>query len=85
MMSMALRLTRHKRLLPKLYQASFVPIPLDEVGIFWGNSFLIPSLKLIGKFCPHPKFAQRRRWRGKRILFFLPASLKKGEAGSERR
>ena len=28
MMSMALRLTRHKRLSPKPYQASFVPIPL---------------------------------------------------------
>jgi hypothetical protein len=32
-----------------------------------------------GKICPKKKSA------GKRILFFLPASPKKGEAGSERR
>jgi len=51
---------------------------LVEVGIFGENSFLITSLKLIGKFCPHPKFAQRRRWRGKRILFFSSCFAQKG-------
>jgi len=32
----------------------------------------------MGKFCPHPKFAQKEGVE-KEFLFFLPASLKKGK------
>jgi len=39
----------------------------------------------MGKFCPYPKFAQRKEVGGKKIFVFLPASTQKGEAGSERR
>ncbi|MFH1944968.1 MAG: hypothetical protein ABIK95_05010, partial [Acidobacteriota bacterium] len=37
------------------------------------------SLKLIGKFCPHPKFAQRKEVGGKKIFVFSSCFAKKGE------
>ncbi|HBY57037.1 MAG TPA: hypothetical protein DEG96_04160 [Candidatus Atribacteria bacterium] len=39
---------------------------------------MIPSLELIGKFCPHPKFAQKRRWRKEEFCFFFLLRPKRG-------
>jgi hypothetical protein len=72
---------------PKLPSAtSFILKTLYEMGIFENFYFSDASLKLMGKFClATGKFCQKKEIGGERILFFLPASPKKGEAGSERR
>ncbi|MBU4255457.1 MAG: hypothetical protein KJ727_12755 [Acidobacteria bacterium] len=43
------------------------------------GQFSDTSLKLIGKFCPHQKFAQRKEVGGKKIFVFSSCFAKKGE------
>jgi len=37
------------------------------------------SLKLMGKFCPRPRFTQKRRWRKKDFCLFFSLCHKKGK------
>jgi len=54
-------------------------LTMSEIRVLNSGYTVRSALKLMGKFCPHPKFAQREKTREKDFCFFFLLCPQKGK------